>query len=124
MVVHTILYVEDQKKSSEFYKTIFEINPILDVPGMTEFLLSEKHVLGLMPEKGIKKLLGEKILDFAHAKEIPRAELYIRVESPEPYFQRALANGAKELSPILNRAWGGRAGYVMDFDGNILAFAT
>ena len=123
MIVHTILYVSDQKKSTDFYSSVFKLTPTLNVPGMTEFQLSDKHVLGLMPEKGIKRLLGEKLPDPELASGIPRAELYIRIESPESFLLRALELGATNLSPMLERDWGDRAGYVMDVDGHVLAFS-
>lgn len=124
MVVHTILYVADQGRSRDFYKQVLGQAPILDEPGMTEFKLSDAHILGIMPERGIRKLLGEKIPDPARATGIPRVELYIRVKDPESMFARAIAAGGVELSPILDRDWGGRAGYVMDHDGHVLALAT
>lgn len=124
MIVHTILYVADQKKSTEFYSHILGISPTLEVPGMTEFKLSEKHILGLMPEKGIRKLLGDKLPDPKQANGIPRAELYFRVDEPEIILQRAIQRGVKELSPVQPRDWGDRAGYVLDPDGHVLAFAT
>ncbi|MCB0406587.1 MAG: hypothetical protein KDD34_00205 [Bdellovibrionales bacterium] len=123
MIVHSILYVSDQKKSCEFYAHVLGQSPRLDVPGMTEFQLNSSHVLGLMPEKGIKTLLGEKMPDPCLGAGIPRVELYIRIENPEDFLNRAIDNGAILISPILNRNWGDRAGYVMDFDGHILAFA-
>ncbi len=124
MIVHTILYVADQQKSAEFYSKVLDLKPTLDVPGMTEFKLTEGHILGLMPEAGIKKLLGEALPDPAKASGIPRVELYIRVNNPEIYFDRSKALGAKELSAIAARPWGGKAGYVIDRDGHVLAFAT
>ena len=124
MIAHTILYVKDQSKSRDFYKFVLGLDPILDVHGMTEFQLSENHILGLMPEAGIKRLLGDKIPDPALGAGIPRAELYIRVKAPEIPFKKAIELGAKELSAIANRPWGHKAGYVLDFDGHILAFAT
>jgi len=124
MIVHTILYVADQKRSTEFYSSVLDMTPTLDVPGMTEFKLSDKHVLGLMPEKGIKRLLGERLPDPAQANGLPRAEVYFRVEEPELFFQRAVDGGMKELSAIMPRDWGDRAGYVLDPDGHVLAFAT
>jgi uncharacterized glyoxalase superfamily protein PhnB len=124
MKVHTIIYVSDQQKSTDFYKSILAIDPILDVPGMTEFKLSEEHILGLMPEKGIKQLLGDEFPDPASANGIPRVELYMCIENPEVFFERAVKLGAKQLSPILKRDWGALAGYVMDPDGHVLAFST
>ena len=124
MIVHTILYVADQAASRDFYKSVLGRNPILDVPGMTEFKLSDAHILGLMPERGIKRLLGDQLPDPSKASGIPRAELYFRVQDPESMFAIAKELGAVELSPILERDWGGRAGYVMDKDGHVLALAT
>lgn len=124
MIVHTILYVADQQVSTEFYSFILQLNPTLNVPGMTEFKLSDSHVLGLMPESGIKKLLGDKLTDPASAQGIPRVELYLRVNAPEDFHQRVLSRGMKELSPVQPRNWGDRAGYTLDPDGHVLAFAS
>ncbi len=54
MKVHFILYVQDQNKSMEFYSKVLSEAPQLHVPGMTEFILNDKSVLGLMPTTGIK----------------------------------------------------------------------
>ena len=96
--------------------------PVLDVPGMTEFKLGEGSTLGLMPEQGIKKLLGDKLPDPAKGSGIPRAELYLSVTDPLAYHQRSLANKGVEMSPLLNRDWGDTVAYSMDLDGHILAF--
>ncbi|MBL7670770.1 MAG: GNAT family N-acetyltransferase [Bdellovibrionaceae bacterium] len=122
VIAHTILYVSDQKRSCDFYSSVLKLKPILDVPGMTEFKLSENHILGLMPEAGIKRLLGNTIGDFSTGS--PRTELYLHVSNPEEIFLNSIRLGAKELSLVSNRDWGDRAGYVMDFDGNVLAFAA
>jgi catechol 2,3-dioxygenase-like lactoylglutathione lyase family enzyme len=124
MIVHTILYVQDQKRSADFYRRVLSLDPQLDVPGMTEFKLSDKHILGLMPEAGIKRLLGDRLPDPRKGSGIPRAELYIRVQDPETMMKTAIDLGAKELDSIKPRDWGGRAGYILDFDGHVLAFAT
>jgi uncharacterized protein len=95
----------------------------LDVPGMTEFALPGGAVLGLMPEASIRRLLGDKLPDPAAAGGAPRAELYLLVEDPGAYHARALAAGARELSPLQDRDWGHRAAYTLDPDGHVLAFA-
>jgi hypothetical protein len=63
MVCHFILYVRNQELSTQFYKQLLSQDPQLNVPGMTEFKLGENCILGLMPEKGIKRLLGDAIQD-------------------------------------------------------------
>ncbi|MEZ4744366.1 MAG: VOC family protein [Bdellovibrionota bacterium] len=124
MIAHTIIYVKNQSKSKEFYSKILGVEPKLDVPGMTEFQLSESHILGLMPEKDIKKLLGPKLPDPVKSNGQSRVELYLRVHNPDQYFETAINSGATELSPILERDWGDYAGYVLDPDGHVIAFAT
>src|SRR3954454_12663227 len=100
MTCHFILYVRDQASSTAFYEKALALSPALNVPGMTEFHLAENVVLGLMPEKGIVKLLEGAIENPAEASGIPRSEVYLRVSEPEVYFERAVAAGAKVLSPI------------------------
>ena len=120
---HFILYVQDQSKSTAFYAAVLGQEPTLNVPGMTEFTLAEQCVLGLMPEAGIKRLLGEKFPDPAQATGVPRAEIYLYVADPAIYHQRALAAGAVELSSLERRDWDNWAAYSLDPDGHVLAFA-
>jgi len=123
MKANIILYVSDQKASAGFYEKVLSLKPELDVPGMTEFRLNEHTVLGLMPSAGIKRLLGEKLSDPDIARGIPRAEIYLHVTDPESYHNRAILNGAKELSPLMVRDWGDEAAYSLDHDGHVLVFA-
>ena len=122
--IQFILYVKDQAASRDFYTTVLNLKPSLDVPGMTEFQLSENTKLGLMPDNSIAKILSDKTPHPATGNGIPRCELYLLVENPEEYFYRALQNGANEISHVLPRDWGHRAGYVRDPDGHVIAFAS
>ena len=122
MNINIILYVSDQRRSADFYRAVLGKDPELDVPGMTEFRLNDGAVLGLMPEKGIKRLLPG-LPDPASAAGIPRAEAYFTVEDPAGCHARALAAGGKELSPLAPRDWGHEAAYSLDPDGHVLAFA-
>ncbi len=124
MIAHFILYVRDQARSAAFYAAALDLAPRLDVPGMTEFALSDGAVLGLMPETGIVALLGPRLPDPRAASGTPRAELYLVVEDPEAALARALDAGAAALSPLRARDWGHLAGYVLDPDGHVLAFAA
>lgn len=123
-VAYFILYVADQAHSAAFYTAVLGRVPRLDVPGMTEFDLPGGAVLGLMPERGIRRLLGAALPDPAQAAGIPRAELYLLVDAPAAWHGRALAAGARELAPMAPRDWGHAAAYALDPDGHVLAFAA
>ncbi|HNB21850.1 MAG TPA: glyoxalase [Candidatus Melainabacteria bacterium] len=123
MKTHFILYVKDQKSSCNFYSAVLETAPTLDVAGMTEFELSEESVLGLMPESGIRRLLGDALPDPATARGIPRAEIYLVVKDAGAYLSRAVSRGGILLGDVLMRDWGDLVGYCLDPDGHVLAFA-
>lgn len=118
-----IFYVADQQKSRGFYQEVLGKNPVLDVPGMTEFEINNSSKLGLMPEKGIINILSDKTPDPAKGNGIPRCELYLYVDDPAAYFERALKAGAKEISELEKRNWGDEAAYCADADGNVIVFA-
>ncbi len=120
---YMILYVADQDRSTNYYSQLLNLEARLEVPGMTEFELSNGCVLGLMPEQGIKKLLGDQLPDPALARGIPRAEVYLLVKNAKAYHERALSLGAQPLSPLTKRSWGHRVAYSLDFDGHVIAFA-
>lgn len=117
-----IFFVRDQGASTDFYRRVLASEPTLDVLGMTEFRLGDCVVLGLMPERGILRLLDGAV-DPASAGGAPRAELYLLVDDPAAYHARALAAGGRELSPLQERDWGEAAAYSQDPDGHVLAFA-
>jgi len=121
--VHIILYVSNQEMSTNFYVKALNLEPCLQVPGMTEFKLSDGTFLGLMPATDIKHLLGDALPDPMKAAGIPRSELYIVVDDALSCHNRALAAGARELSPVQKRNWGDDAGYSLDPDGHVIVFA-
>lgn len=123
MDVEFILYVEDQERSAAFYQELFIKEPVLNVPGMTEFLLSEKIKLGIMPNNGIHKILKHKTPHPKLGNGIPRCELYLRVTNPKVYLDRGLSIGGKLVCDLKQRNWGEEVGYITDPDGHILAFA-
>ncbi len=120
---HFILFVRDQGASRRFWEAALAVTPSLDVPGMTELPLPGGAVLGLMPAAGIKRLLGATLPDPASADGVPRAEVYLVVADPAAAHARALAAGARELSPLVARDWGHEAAYALDPDGHVVAFA-
>jgi len=120
-----ILYVSDQQASRDFYAAVLARQPVLDVPGMTEFSLADGSTLGLMPETGIRKLLGGGLPDPAFGGDGGlRAEIYLLVDDPRECLQRAVTAGARLLSECANRDWADLAGYCLDADGYVIGFAA
>lgn len=122
-LIETILYVNDQQVSTDFYSKLFRQNPDLNVPGMTEFKLAENYKLGIMPNKGIAKILSNRMPHPDEGNGIPRCELYFYVENIELEFDNATKIGAKLISKIEDRDWGDKVCYFADIDGHIIAFA-
>lgn len=122
--VHLILYVRDRPAATAFWGAVLDRQPFLDDPGMTEFALGTDVVLGLMPEDGIKALLGSSLPDPGAARGVPRAEVYLVVPDAADCHARALAAGATELSPLTRRSWGDDVAYSLDPDGHVIAFAA
>jgi predicted enzyme related to lactoylglutathione lyase len=118
-----ILFVKNQEKSRGFYREVLGIEPSLDVPGMTEFAISETAKLGLMPEEGISRILEGRIPHPQHAGGAPRSELYLYVEHADAYFGRLEAAGGKQVSAGAIRNWGDYVAYGTDPDGHLVAFA-
>lgn len=121
--VEFILYVSNQVRSTEFYEKLLGLTASLNVPGMTEFNLSETVKLGLMPENGISNIICPAMPHPKTANGIPRCELYLKIKNPAEYIQRAIQLGGKNISGLQARDWGDTVGYLADLDGHIIAFA-
>jgi catechol 2,3-dioxygenase-like lactoylglutathione lyase family enzyme len=118
-----ILYVANQERSKIFYEQLLGLKPVLDVPGMTEFALSDTCKLGLMPEQNIAKILLHKTPHPASGNGIPRCELYLYVDNINEYYSAAKKMNAAIIDEASVRDWGDKACYFADPDGHIIAFA-
>jgi catechol 2,3-dioxygenase-like lactoylglutathione lyase family enzyme len=121
--IEFILYVANQDLSTDFYRRLLGTDPVLQVPGMMEFLLSPTCKLGLIPEQGIARIITPALPHPATGNGIPRCELYLVVEDVMPYYERAKVLNALLVSEIQQRDWGHRVGYFSDPDGHVIAFA-
>lgn len=122
--IQTILYVSDQQASAGFYTRLFRREPVLHMPGMTEFELAANCKLGLMPNHGIAKILGEQLPHPASGNGIPRCELYLLVADVALEYENALQSGAKLIQEVTAMDWGDNVCYFADPDGHVIAFAA
>ena len=112
-----ILYVADQGAAREFYRAVLGLDPVLDVPGMTEFDLGGV-TLGLMPFADMAELLPG-----ITAGGGQRCELYLRRADAAELLARIATAGGVLLSPLQPRGWGETVGYGLDPDGHVIAIA-
>jgi len=119
----TILYVKNQQLSADFYTKLFRKEPGLNVPGMTEFEISDTCRIGLMPYSSIESILSNHTPKPSLGSGIARCEIYLYVTNIEHEFDNAVRIGAKLISAIADRDWGDKACYFSDPDGHIIAFA-
>lgn len=118
-----ILYVADQSRSSWFYAALLGATPTLDVPGMTEFTLSDTCKLGLMPEASIARIVSGPLPHPASAAGVPRCELYLMMDDLDLACERAERAGARLVSPLSDRDRGHRVVYYADHDSHVIALA-
>jgi predicted enzyme related to lactoylglutathione lyase len=118
-----ILYVKNQERSKIFYERILDIIPSLDVAGMTEFSLTQNLSLGIMPGDDIVRILDNKVGNPNEIDRQPRCEVYLFVDDPDFYYDKAIELGGQGISKGAIRNWGDYVSYCSDYDGNIIAFA-
>ena len=118
-----ILYVADQARSTAFYSELLGREPVLNVPGMTEFELAEGLKLGLMPESGIARIISGPMPHPSTAAGVPRCELYLLVKDIEEATFAAERAHAVLVNAAADRDWGDRVVYYADPDGHVIALA-
>ncbi len=123
MKTYFIIYVEDLDKTKLFYELLFNIKPILDVPGMCEFELPDGSTLGIMPSSSLEKLFGKEFEKQKNRKALPQTEFYFLVDDALPFHKKAIQLGASEIREFAEMDWGDKVAYSINHDGHILAFA-
>ena len=118
-----IIYVENQEKARDFYKQVLAMEPLMDVPGMTEFKLDKNVLLGIMPNEGIARIMEGKVKNLGKSAAVPKCELYLPVDDPDEYYHRLIKAGGTGIVEGKARPWGDYTAYGMDPDGNLIAFA-
>jgi lactoylglutathione lyase len=122
MQVLFILYVRSQAASRDFYRTLLGTEPVLDVPGMTEFDLGHCK-LGLMPEDGIARIITPALPHPVQGRGGPRCELYLLLDDLGAALQRASLALATPVAAAKDQDWGHRVAYFADPDGHVIALA-
>lgn len=122
--MQVIFAVRDLARSVEFYERSFgwPRNEWIDFTNYVELLTPGGQALGLYEREGFAETTGAEPMEVPEGRVAP-AYLYVRVEDVEATVARIQAAGGRPLSPLADRAWGERAAWFADPDGNVVAVA-
>lgn len=122
---YTILYVEDVKKSIEFYENSFGFERKFITPendygelntGETTISFASKTLAASNLKNGfIESNISQK--PFA-------IELGLVTDEVEKYIHQAIQNGAKIEQEAKQKPWGQTAAYIRDIDGFLIELCT
>jgi predicted enzyme related to lactoylglutathione lyase len=122
--VQVIFAVSELVRSLDFYERAFDWprNERIDYANYVELFPADGGTLGLYERQGFAQEVGAEPVDVptGHA---PPSYLYTRVEDVEATVARIEEAGGRPLSPLTTRAWGERAAWFADPDGNVVAVA-
>jgi lactoylglutathione lyase len=122
--VQVIFAVADVARSADFYERAFgwPRNPLVDYASYVEFLPPDGGAVGVYERHGYAAEVGAKPVE-PHSGTVAPGYLYLRVEDLDATVSALEAAGAHPLSPLVERAWGERAAWFADPDGNVVAVA-
>jgi PhnB protein len=117
------LHIKDAARAIEFYKDVFGATEVfrMDEPsgkiGHAEIKIGDSHVMlaDEFPDKGVRS---------PQSYGGTPVSLLLYVEDVDALAERALAAGAKMLSPLEDKFYGDRMGKLEDPFGHIWAIAT
>ncbi|MDC6406148.1 MULTISPECIES: VOC family protein [Maribacter] len=122
---YTILYVKNVSKTLEFYESAFGfarkfVTPEHDygelISGETTIAFASEKLGNSNFKNGFQKIVKDK--------KPMGAELVFTTETIEEDFKNALASGATEYEPIIEKPWGQKVGYVRDNNGFLIEICT
>jgi predicted enzyme related to lactoylglutathione lyase len=120
--VLTIVAVPDLDRAVRFYQAAFGWNKQVDTPVYVE-LDAGKMRFGVYQRDGFAKNIGRHPEPTGEGALVP-VEIYLEVDELDRSVERALAAGARLLSPRSPRPWGDDVAYVADPDGIVIALAV
>jgi len=117
--------VHDAAKAIEFYKTVFGATEVMrmNYPDSSKIAHAEikirNHVLMLGDENPQMGAFAPQL-----DGKMPPASVMIYVTDVDAVFNKALANGAKSMMPVMEMFWGDRYGKFVDPFGHLWGVAT
>ncbi|WP_341225400.1 VOC family protein [uncultured Arcticibacterium sp.] len=122
---YTILYVKSVSDTINFYEKAFGFSQKFISPESDygELISGETTIAFASIELGNSNFKdGFEVI--ANSKKAMGVEMAFTTENIELDFQKALDAGATEISPLTEKPWGQKVGYVRDNNGFLIEICT
>ena len=115
------MFVDDPKRSKEFYERVFEVSPVFEDDNSVAFEF-ENLIVNLLAERAAPELIEPTPVAGREAGE--RFQLTIWVEDADAVVEQLRAAGEKLLNGPQDREWGMRTAAFADPDGHVWEVAA
>jgi catechol 2,3-dioxygenase-like lactoylglutathione lyase family enzyme len=115
------MFVDDPKRSKEFYERVFEVSPVFEDDDSVAFEF-ENLIVNLLVERAAPELIEPTPVAGREAGE--RFQLTIWVEDADAVVEQLRSAGAELLNGPIDRPWGMRTAAFADPDGHVWEVAA
>jgi catechol 2,3-dioxygenase-like lactoylglutathione lyase family enzyme len=115
------MFVDDPKRSKEFYERVFEMSPVFEDENSVAFEF-EKLIVNLLVERAAPELIEPTPVAGREAGE--RFQLTIWVEDADAVIEQLRSAGVELLNGPIDRPWGLRTAAFADPDGHVWEVAA
>ena len=123
--MQVIFAVSDVARASDFYDRAFAWprNPLVEgFTNYVEYLIPGGGALGVYARDAFAAEVGAEPVAIDEGR-VSSTYLYVRVDDVDRAVTAIEAAGGRALSALADRAWGERAAWFADPDGNVVAVA-
>ena len=115
------MFVDDPKRSKEFYERVFEASPVFEDENSVAFEF-EKLIVNLLAERAAPELIEPTPVAGRETGE--RFQLTIWVEDADAVVEQLRSAGVELLNGPIDRPWGLRTAAFADPDGHVWEVAA
>ena len=115
------MFVDDPKRSKEFYERVFEASPVFEDENSVAFEF-ENLIVNLLVERSAPELIEPTPVAGREAGE--RFQLTIWVEDADAVVEQLRSAGVELLNGPIDRPWGLRTAAFADPDGHVWEVAA
>jgi catechol 2,3-dioxygenase-like lactoylglutathione lyase family enzyme len=115
------MFVDDPKRSKEFYERVFEVSPVFEDDDSVAFEF-ENLIVNLLVERAAPELIEPTPVAGREAGE--RFQLTIWVDDADAVVEQLSSAGVELLNGPIDRPWGMRTAAFADPDGHVWEVAA